>query len=468
MRNLLVIGVVFIAVSFLSEMAMGQTLEEQRRIEEEKIKALRKTELEILKGEDRFVLDYGGWIDFRSDNYNEDDNNSATVDSLDDEYSLDVRFWIKGTLKPPAGTSYENEHSIYVRVKDIQSIERRSDDDEDYDHDGPHLDYAYLVLDARPIWLEIGRRYFSVGQGISYSNVNDGIELSTSFQDLNLKALVSHTLPHEDNIDASVPGWGKGSDRTYYGVEATYLGIPDQGIYGYFLMQRDDSDEWPNDDPAHDYTYDSEYYGLGAQGKILPGVHYWAEIIKETGESYIYESNEKKDVDAWGGDFGVSCDLDIYSHPNLSFEYAFGSGDEDRTSVTDTLDGNISGDDENFLYFGYLPAGYALSPRLSNLHFYKGGVLIKPLEIFHIFRNLSVGADYYKYWKDEEAGGIYDVDATLSDDDIGSEIDLRVSWQILSDLSCSLEYGYFMPGDAYPDSADDCEEYLSITTTFTF
>lgn len=467
-RNLLVAGIAFLVVSFLSGIAMGQTSEERRRIMQEKLKALEKTELKILEGEDRLMFDYGGWINFRADNYNEDDNDTSTVDALDDMYSLDSRFWIKATLKPPVGASYKNEHSCYIRIKDIHDIERRSDDDGDYDHDGPHLDYAYLVLDVRPYWLEIGRRYFSVGQGIAYSNVSDGVELLANLQDWNLKALVSHTLPHEDNIDSSVPGWGKGSDRTYLGVEATYLGIPDHGIYGYFLMQKDDSEEWPGDDTSHDYTYDSEYFGLGSQGKILPSVHYWAEIIWETGKSYIFDSNEKKDVDAWGGDFGISYDADIYSHPNFSFEYAFGSGDADRSSVTDTVNGNASGDDKNFLYFGYLPAGYALSPRLSNLHFYKAGVLLKPLEMFRFFRNLSVGADYYQYWKDKEAGGIYDGDATISDDDIGSEIDLRASWQILSDLSCSLEYGYFMPGDAYADSADDPENYFLVTTTFTF
>lgn len=402
------------------------------------------------------------------DDYNDDDNDSTSVDSLDETHSLDFRFWTKATLRPPASALYQNEHSLYVRLKDLH-INREPDAiNSDDDHDGPHIDYAYLTLDLRPIWLEIGRRYFSVGQGIAYSNLNDGVELYASPQNWNLKTFVSRTLSHEDNIDTSIPGWDLGSERFYYAIETTYLGIPDQGIYSYFLMQRDESDEDPHD-PDYDYIYDSEYIGLGAQGKILPNMHYWAEGIRETGKSRVYTTNDKKrNIDAWGGDFGISYDLDVYSHPNISIEYAFGSGDSDRTSVTDTLNGNTFREDRNFLYFGYLPAGYALSPRLSNIQFYKAGVLLKPLEKYYLFKNFSFGTDYYRYYKDKKEGGIYDTDATNSDKGIGNEIDLNISWQIISDLSCSVQYGHFWPGDAYPDYSDDSENYLAAGATFTF
>ena len=99
---------------------------------------------------------------------------------------------------------------------------------------------------------------------------------------------------------------------------------------------------------------------------------------------------------------------------------------------------------------------------------YKASLLLKPLEIFHIFRNLSFGIDYYEFFKDQAGGGIYDGDATLDKGHIGFEIDFRLSWQVLSDFSLSVEYGRFEPGDAYPDSANDTEEYLSIGMNFTF
>lgn len=467
MKNLLAISAGFVLVFFLLRALEAQTPEQQRRIEEEKRKALEKTELEILKGEGRIPFDYGGWINYRFDDYKDDDNDSSTRDTLDYTSSQDIRIWLRATLKPPADATYENEHSLYIRLKDLIIARRPEDVNKDFDHDGPHLDYAFCVLDLRPFWFEIGRRYFSVGQGISYSNVNDGIELLASLKDWNIKALISHSLPHEDNIDTSVPGYTKKSDRIFYGLEATYLGIANHGIYGYSLAQKDNSDEEP-EDPLHDYTYNSQYIGLGSQGKITPTIHYWVEVIKEMGKSRIYTTAEKKDIDAWALDLGLSYDLNIYSHPNFSFEYAFGSGDSDRVSVTDTQNGNTSGKDKNFLYFGYLPTGNALSPRLSNIYFYKIATLFKPLEKIRNFRDLSLGIDYYRYYKHKSAGGIYDADATVNSDDVGYEIDVTCSWQILSDLGISIEFGHFQPGKAYSASSNDPEEYFSSSLTLTF
>lgn len=457
-----------VLVVILSWQVNAETLEEIRRIEESKRLALRQTEVKILEGERRLLIDYGGWIDWRYDDYSDDDNDSTTQDSLEHTFSTDFRFWLKATLRPPADALYKNEHSIYIRLKDLH-IEREPDlVNSDDDHDGPHIDYAYVVLDLSPLGIEMGRRYFSIGQGISYSNLNDGVEFYISLKDWSFKGMVSKTLPHEDNIDTSVPGWDLGSERFYYGIETTYIGIPDHSIYGYVLIQRDESEEIPND-PVYDYTYDSEYFGIGFQGKFLPNLHYWTEVIRETGKSRVYITNyNKRNIDAWAGDFGISYNLDIYSHPNLSFEYAFGTGDADRVSVTDTLNGNTSGADRNFNYFGYLPAGYALSPRLSNLHFFKLGVLFKPLEGWYSFRNFNMGVDFYLYYKQKRDGGIYDTDAVLKHREIGNEVDINISWSILSDLSLGIQYGYFHPGDAYPDWADDSETYFSTNMTFTF
>ncbi|MCK5178598.1 MAG: alginate export family protein, partial [Candidatus Omnitrophica bacterium] len=151
-----------------------------------------------------------------------------------------------------------------------------------------------------------------------------------------------------------------------------------------------------------------------------------------------------------------------------SFEYAYGSGDSQRVSVTDTEGGNLSGDDNNFLYFGYFPAGYALAPRLSNIHIYRVGAYVNPFEKIRLLKNFNLGVDYFWYFKDKSGGGISDSEATADSHDIGSEIDLTVSWQVLSDLRWSLSYGYFMPGDAFLDSANDSDQYFSNSLTFTF
>jgi len=457
----------FAAVLLFFAVAIARASQDSRRIEEENRASLEQTELEIVKAERRVAFDCGGWLNFRYIDYKDDDNDSSSRDSYDYDYYADMRIWLKATVRQCADLLDENRHTFYLRLEDLREVRRPTDTAGGSDHNGPHVDYAYAVLDFRPLWIQAGRRYFSVGQEIAYSNVNDGVELLFFVDDLELKAFVSQTLPHEDNIDTSVPGYLKGSSRNYYAIECAYSGFFEQNVYAYFLAQRDHSDEEP-EDPVNDFTYDSEYIGMGAKGDIYSALHYRAEIIKETGSSLVYGTNEKRDVDAWGGLFGLDYEPEIYSHPTISFQYAFGTGDPDRINVTDTQDGNLVGDDTNFLYFGYLPTGYALSPVLSNLHLYNAGVTFKPLEKFYMFRNFELGVNYYRYYKDRPAGGIYDIDATEWDSDVGSEIDLNLTWQILSDVGCELQYGHFEPQDAYPASTNDSEEYLSISAIVTF
>ena len=76
--------------------------------------------------------------------------------------------------------------------------------------------------------------------------------------------------------------------------------------------------------------------------------------------------------------------------------------------------------------------------------------------------------NYFRYYKDKASGGIYDLEATQYNRDVGEEVDVQLSWQIFSDLKFTVQYGYFWPGDAYPDSSNDNQEYFSASTTITF
>jgi hypothetical protein len=162
--------------------------------------------------------------------------------------------------------------------------------------------------------------------------------------------------------------------------------------------------------------------------------------------------------------------VQLPTHPTVYAEYAFGSGDPDRRNVTDTVNGNLSRRDTNFLYFGYLPTGYALSPRLSNLQMFKVGAAVRPLERLSMFnlKELRVSVDWYRYAKDESKGGVFDLDASLGERDLGVETDFTLSWPILSDLTLDLEYGLFKPGNAYPPDRNDSARYFSVGVTTTF
>jgi hypothetical protein len=467
LNKILIFLFIFTQSFILIGIAYAQNPEQARRIEEEKRKKLDTAESKILAEENRVLLEWGGWTDIRYDQYDEDDNDTSTEDTLAATSSFDTRIWVQTVFKPAVDDPDPRQHSIYIRLKNIYTITSPEDVNDAYDNAGPHLDQGYAVLDFSPWGIEFGRRFFMVGQGIAYSNVHDGIEANATFSDWNIKGFFSHTLPHEDNIDVSVPGATKKSDRSFYGLEARYIGFADHGIYGFGLAQRDSS----NEDPisiTQDYIYDSEYIGLGLQGKLLPQMNYWVEVIHQSGESQAFGLSEERNINAWAGDFGATYNWDVYSHPNFTLAYSFGSGDGDRTNVTDTEFGNTLGQDDNFLYFGYLPTGFALAPRLSNIHMYKAGVLFQPLEKNEHFKNLNLGINYYRFLKDENSGGISDLEATVTDKNIGDEINVNLSWQFLSDAALTLQYGYFIAGDAFPDASDDSETYFSTDLTLTF
>lgn len=410
-------------------------------------------------------VDYGGWINARYNHFSSEDNNESASDSLRNYNYIDGRVWMKWVLTPEALNGHE--HAFYVRVKDRYITRSGDAPGARYDIDGPHLDYAYTILDFRPVWVEVGRRYFNVGRGLVYSDINNGIQINFRKPGFNVGLFVAKTLPRESNIDTSVPGYDKDSERYFYGLGVGYTGIPHQSIYGFFLTQQDLSNEDPVSSQQN-YTYDSQYVGVGAKGSIAKSWLYWTELVNETGSSRVFGTDERKDVRAYAFDMEVVFAPDKPKRPRLSWEYAFGSGDSDRINVTNTQSGNIVGHDTNFLYFGYAPTGYALAPRLSNLHMLKAGFTVSPFERRRQFRDLTLGLEYYQFLKHRKEGGISDLEATESSRDIGREVDLSVKWRILSDVTMSFEYGHFMPGNSYADAADNPQDFISAGVIHTF
>jgi len=154
--------------------------------------------------------------------------------------------------------------------------------------------------------------------------------------------------------------------------------------------------------------------------------------------------------------------------PEFTLGFAYGSGDRDRVRVTNTEDGNLKGQDHNFLPFGVYPAGIALSPTLSNILILKVGSTFHPFVNFWRFKDLILGAEAFFYWKFAPKGGIYDIEATRTGVEVGQEFDLSFEWEIISDITLSADYGVFLPGNAFPIETDDLETYLTTSFTFSF
>ncbi|MDD4957241.1 MAG: alginate export family protein [Candidatus Omnitrophica bacterium] len=447
-----------------SDEASSLRLQEQdRQISDEENRQLKVTERAPLAGAEKdFALDYGIWLmaDYR--HYNNIDNDKQVEDWIKDIYTADARLWVNAM--------YYDMFMIYGRLKttyiwkpNVSSAYNGIGDD----LEGPKVDslYGQLFLHNRyniPLSVRVGRQFLTLGRGITYSDMHDGVEMRYQIgKRFNVKTFVSKTKEFDNNIDYSVPGYTDEGDRHFFGAEASFI-AGNMVFYAYTLVQRDLSHENPTDH-TQNYTYDSEYVGIGGLGRS-GDLSYWFEVIKEYGKSYTDAAQTnlaRKDIDAWAFDIGAKYSIDAYSHPKVDVEMAYGSGDKERSRVTNTSGGNVSGRDTNFMYFGVFNAGYALAPRLSNMYIYKVEASCKPIEFMpYIGENVAVGAKYFLYRKDEKLGGIYDVDATESDPDIGQELDFYLHWKVYENFYFSAKYGIFYPGAAYPHGRRTPSEYF--------
>ncbi|PIS33374.1 MAG: hypothetical protein COT38_05610 [Candidatus Omnitrophica bacterium CG08_land_8_20_14_0_20_41_16] len=299
--------------------------------------------------------------------------------------------------------------------------------------------------------------------------MNDGIQLTKYSNKWLSKFFFAHSLPHENNVDYSIPGYDKdGNDRYFLEGELGYLAKQASKIYLFFLIQKDNSKPHPAD-TAQNYRYDSQYFGSGFTG-LKDNFSFRGEIIKETEKSHTDSSagGQRKPIDAWAALLGVRYKFKRPFEPESDMEIAYGSGDKDRSNVTNTEKGNINSKDTNFLYFGDYAGGYALSPRLSNLYIYKFDQSLKPFYFTNSFKDITMGAKILAYLKDKKNAGISDSETSEKKHFVGTEFDFYFYWPITKDLNFVMRYGVFYPGGAYSKDTDSNTKYLYTRLTYLF
>ncbi len=424
---------------------------------------------------DEFRLRYGGWVTAIYRNYKNIDNEMGKEDFL--KASMEENMYLWFSLK------YHEPYYLYFRLADSY-IHRNvgtgytgiGDDNE-----GPYVSAAYIQWDMKPEqnisakWT-FGRQFYYLGRGLVYADINDGamVEVEPSAIPVYIKYLIAYTRPHQENIDFSVPGFDKNGQRLFTGGEASYMGIPNSAIYILGLYQKDLADPHP-DDPVQQYGYNSYYYGGGFSTAIWKPLEFWSEVIIEQGTTFTDTTRvplRESIIESVGWVSGVKYRVEAPTRPILEFEYAFGSGDNNRARVTNVgVGGDTDGQDHNFLYFGYYLAGYALNPRLSNLSILSLGGSFQPFMdcgYLSIFKKMAVGSKYYLYWKDESRAGTSNFQSVANSVDVGNEIDFYLHWQITDQLRTSVRYGIFYPGDAFPAPTNDNTKFFSASLTYTF
>ena len=385
----------------------------------------------------------------------------------------DFRLWTQ--------IQFDQIHRVFARMRLAYTDFAAGDAEGFRQHDlhGPNLEVGYYELNvsraaekyAGAKWpcemlIRGGRQYIEVGRGIALGRILDAGWFNIETKDLAFMGFAGRTPPREENIDRSAPGYPN-SRRNFYGGQLRYRGCEQHEPYGFFVIQRDWSDETP-ENPFQDFRYNSQYYGVGSRGVVVKNLHYALESLWEFGRGAANGQSEGlSKVRAYAFD----GELDYYFQhplkPVATFEYGYASGDGDRTSATTAIGGNRLGTvDTEFQGFGYVNSGLALAARFSNIQFVRLSGRATPYDNKACGGRIDVGLDYYFLWKADREGPISDTQANRASAELGEEVDLYVEWRILSDLSLTIRYGHFFRGAAY--SFKDGQDFLFTGLNFSF
>lgn len=362
-------------------------------------------------------------------------------------YFLNTQVWAKTYLWSNSFFYIRGKNS-YMGVITTDGGAEGTDSDDVAD-----LDLAFISMTGYDggIKFSAGRKYYTMGTGLVLNGRGDGGEITWNGYSVSINLLGMYTgllLKDNNPYNLSSKDFADGSKRVFAGgtVDVSFL---NQKLYAFGLAQIDLAEE----DDTFKTKYNSQYYGGGLEGVLFEDLAYFGEFVYETGESYIEQTNEKSSIAAYAVTSGFTYYIRTAFDPAILFQYAYGSGDKGRDSYTSpTRNSDAKGDDTGFMYFGTFSGGYALRPKLSNIHIFRGGFTFVP------YNKMSLGAKYAYYMKDEKDSTVNSgTDAAYAESYIGQGIDVSFRWQIFYDLSVYVNYGWFLPGDAFKDSLGEKE-----------
>jgi alginate production protein len=320
----------------------------------------------------------------------------------------------------------------------IEPSGRFVDDDRDLEDDEARLEVkqAFLAYSGLPggSTLKLGRQRFQDEREWWFDDELDGIRLFHTFSrfagEFSVTRSNDRDLLNDQDPDHVV-------NYNFHGRFAPTK-AHEAGLYLLGQDDRRDNDE------------DRLYLGLHARGELLDNLDYWVEL------AYLWGDSDANDIRAYGVDVGGTYVFDTAFQPSITLGYAYGSGDADPD---DGRDGNFrqTGFEDNTAKFNGLIRlkyyGEMVDPELSNLQVASAGLGIRPTRntsldiVHHVYRQVEASTQVGEWEIGEDPNG--------RSTDIGHGTDLIAGYRIKPHHKGSLIAGYFRPGKAFPDDADD-------------
>ena len=473
-----VVAVVFVSVASVAAQQPLSLERFDRQLEQIR----RETEARALSDvppAQRALIDYGGFLSF---------NYFSIDDSLLDNHVL-RQYEVIGYLRvnlDAAQEIYLRGRAGYQDFNDGDSFDGRGDERIDGD-----LDRGFYRFDSQGyqrargqqvsdlgIRFEAGRDLVYWGNGLTMSQVIDGVIADFSWQDTTLQLIAGVTPVRTVDIDPSRPNFDHHTRRGFYGANLAHqLGQHRPYLFG--LVQRDynEDDVATTGGVVTEFDYNSYYLGAGVGGAITDRLLYGVELVYEGGttlsNSFIVTGpvltqipQTEDDISAWAADARLDFLLLDRRRSRLSAEVILASGDDDRLQTSSTFGGNAPNtSDGAFNAFGLLNTGLAFAPATSNIVIFRAGALTFPMPEHSAFDRLQVGVDLFVYNKMDSDAPIDE--PTFDSSYLGFEPDIFINWQISSDVTLALRYGIFFPGSAIV-ADDDPRMFFGAGVTYAF
>ena len=292
--------------------------------------------------------------------------------------------------------------------------------------------------------------------------------------------------------DTSRPGYDNDTARLYLGAKLD-LQLGEHVPYFFYLAQFDQNAGQvaqlpPGVPPAFQATtefgYDSQYWGIGANGALGPDFLYRAEFALETGTTYtdsikhdpslppdqLAQPQYTTPVLAQAGLAGLTWLARDTTDARVDFQLLAGSGSAYRLDSGNTYGGIAPGHtDTSFNSLGYINTGLVLAPQPANLLIPSLALSASPFKGNEMFGDtrVSVNAFMYVRW---DANAPISLPTTLGGSNlVGSEYDFNVDWRIYSDVNMSLRYGLFVPNNAvFGATEDEPRQFFYVGVTYAF
>lgn len=466
----LVAGALLALAGALHAQAPGtqSVVERLRQVEQERRTDLAATESYLKQtGTGRRLEGAGGWFTFTALDFSDDDRDSRIPDVLEFLDIRDLRFWYQ--------TQVGRKFSAYLRgrFQDFNFDVRQGSPSPDLRVlQRGDLDLGYIDYRPDPTQrFRTGRQFLALGRGFALAEILDALSYTRARQGLQLTAFYGTTPNRLLNVDTSIVGFNQGkTHRDFAALEAAYTHRSGNRYYAYHMGEVDGSESLSATQSAIDFHYNANYTGIGSAYRLTPRVTLLSEGILQGG-STLTDTQRRVNIDASMLDLYALWSLKGPNDPLVNVEYAFGSGDDRRLGVVESFGGKQDATtDRNFLYFGRIETGVALSPRLSNLHMGRIGYQQRFRLYGRHTRPLDplVGVKYTEYFKEHIRGAISDPLATGNGRHVGSGFDTYVAWRALSDVALNLQYGHFKPGNAYPTTRRSGSDRYVLSTTLSF